>query len=193
MFPPHPFSGVSCPRFRISQITRRLHGLCEIQEWGRQRREAYPVCFRASAIRDNLFRRLCHSPFICPAVCCLPICPSLLGLYIVVGYFAAKSAVRFNRFCFSPVDAFLFFRLYNLLFPETVVVAVCPYGYVLPAESASLFFVAAFHFIVQSLFRYVEYCMLHSSASFFKRNCRGFFRCVDRRLTIFSECTMLAV
>lgn len=26
------------------------------------------------------FRRLCHSPFICPAVCCLPICPSLLGL-----------------------------------------------------------------------------------------------------------------
>ncbi len=27
----------------------------------------------------------------------------------------------------------------------------------------------------------------------FKRNCRCFFRCVDRRLTIFSGCAMLAV
>ena len=78
-----PFQRSDCPRFRISHSHSQAPWLCEIQEWGRQRREAYPVCFRSFGhIETTSFRRLCHSPFICPAVCCLPICPSLLGLYI---------------------------------------------------------------------------------------------------------------
>lgn len=169
--------------------------LCEIQKWGRQRREAYPVCFRSFGHAETTsFRRLCHSPFICPAVCCLPICPSLLGLQIGSRIFRHQIGSPLQSFAFLRVDAFLFFRQYNLLFPETVVVAVCLYGYVLPTESVSLFFRSRFLFYrgATSSDTWNIVCFI-LRLHFFKRNCRGFFRCVDRRQTIFSECAMLSV
>ena len=128
--------------------------MCEIQEWGRQRREAYLVCFRSFGhIETTSFRRLCHSPFICPAVCCLPICPSLLGLYIGSRIFRCQIGSPLQSFaCFSPSGAFLLFRWCNLLLLETGVVAVCLCGYVLPQNPQVSSSVAAFHFIVQSLF-----------------------------------------
>ena len=116
------------------------------------------------------------------------------GCRQVVGYFAAKSAVRFNRllaflrvepFCFSGGVIFFYWKQVQWLYACVVMFSRRIRKSVLPLQ---LFILSCSHF-----FRYVEYDMLHSSASFFKRNCRCFFRCVDRRLTIFSGCAMLAV
>lgn len=158
-------------------------------------REAYPVCFRSFGHTETTsFRQLCHSPFICPAVCCLPICPSLLGLQIGSRIFRRQIGSPLQSLTFLRVDAFLFFRWYNLLFPETGVVAVCLYGYVLPTESASQFFRCSLSFYRAVTFfdTWNMVCFI-LRLHFFKRNCRCFFRCVDRRLTIFSGCAMLAV
>lgn len=72
--------------------------------------------------------------------------------------------------------------------------AVCLYGYVLPTESASLFFRCSLSFYLAVTFfdTWNIVCFI-LRLHFFKRNCRCFFRRVDRRLTIFSECAMLAV
>ena len=116
------------------------------------------------------------------------------GCRQVVGYFAAKSAVRFNRllaflrvepFCFSGGVIFFYWKQVQWLYACVVMFS---------AESASQFFRCSFSFYRAVTFfdTWNMICFI-LRLHFFKRNCRCFFRCVDRRLTIFSGCAMLAV
>ena len=58
---------------------------------------------------------------------------------------------------------------------------------IIPAHNIPAFYRAVTFFDTWNMICFI--LRLH----FFKRNCRCFFRCVDRRLTIFSGCAMLAV
>ena len=196
MFPTHPFSGVTVPVSGFLIVTRRLRDCVKSRNREGKGERHIRSAFGASATpRQPLSGGYATLLLFARQSVAYPYAPAFQGCRQVVGYFAAKSAVRFNRLlAFLRVDAFLFFRLYNLLFPETVVVAVCLYGYVLPAESASLFFRCSLSFYrAVTFFDTWNIVCFILRLHFFKRNCRGFFRCVDRRLTIFSECAMLAV
>ena len=142
MFPTHPFSGVTVPVSGFLIVTRRLRDCVKSRNGEGKGERHIRSAFGASATsRQPLSGGYATLLLFARQSVAYPYAPAFQGCIQVVGYFAAKSAVRFNRLlAFLRVDAFLFFRLYNLLFPETVVVAVCLYGYVLPAESASLFF-----------------------------------------------------
>ena len=97
------------------------------------------------------------------------------GCRQVVGYFAAKSAVRFNRllaflrvepFCFSGGVIFFYWKQVQWLYACVVMFSRRIRKSVLPLQ---LFILSCSHF-----FRYVEYDMLHSSASFFLKELQMF-------------------
>ena len=169
MFPTHPFSGVTVPVSGFLIVTRRLRDCVKSRNGEGKGERHIRSAFGASATsRQPLSGGYATLLLFARQSVAYPYAPAFQGCIQVVGYFAAKSAVRFNRLlAFLRVDAFLFFRLYNLLFRKQLQWLYACMVMFSPQNPQVCSSVAAFHFIVQSLFSIREYCMLHSSASFF--------------------------
>lgn len=154
MFPTHPFSGVTVPVSGFLIVTRRLRDCVKSRNREGKGERHIRSAFGASATpRQPLSGGYATLLLFARQSVAYPYAPAFQGCRQVVGYFAAKSAVRFNRllaflrvepFCFSGGVIFFYWKQVQWLY--ACVVMFSPQN---PQVSSS---VAAFHFIVQSLF-----------------------------------------
>ena len=169
MFPTHPFSGVTVPVSGFLIVTRRLRDCVKSRNGEGKGERHIRSAFGASATsRQPLSGGYATLLLFARQSVAYPYAPAFQGCIQVVGYFAAKSAVRFNRllaflrvvpFCFSGGVIFFYWKQVQWLYACVVMFSRRIRKSVLPLQ---LFILSCSHF-----FRYVEYCMLHSSASFF--------------------------
>ena len=168
MFPTHPFSGVTVPVSGFLIVTRRLRDCVKSRNGEGKGERHIRSAFGASATsRQPLSGGYATLLLFARQSVAYPYAPAFQGCRQVVGYFATRLAVRFNRllfsewmpFCFSGSIIFFFRKQLQWLYACVVMFSRRIRKSVLPLQ---LFILSCSHF-----FRYVEYCMLHSSASFF--------------------------
>ena len=154
MFPTHPFSGVTVPVSGFLIVTRRLRDCVKSRNGEGKGERHIRSAFGASATsRQPLSGGYATLLLFARQSVAYPYAPAFQGCIIGSWIFRCQIGSPLQSFaCFSPSGAFLLFRWCNLLLLETGVVAVCLCGYVLPQNPQVSSSVAAFHFIVQSLF-----------------------------------------
>ena len=153
MFPTHPFSGVTVPVSGFLIVTRRLRDCVKSRNGEGKGERHIRSAFGASATsRQPLSGGYATLLLFARQSVAYPYAPAFQGCRQVVGYFATRLAVRFNRllfsewmpFCFSGSIIFFFRKQLQWLYACMVMFS--------PQNPQVCSSVAAFHFIVQSLF-----------------------------------------